>query len=963
MADMSGEDAFLASMNAAEYDPTSYDPADQTAIEGQEEEEEDDEDYDPSSFMPDQPQPSATPQPAAVQSQPPSQIASRTASPKSESAATQKPKTIGGFIEEDDDEDEEEQEHGTGTNGSLAQTPVQQQQNVQAVYNPPPTDLLEQDHAPSAIPTRGAPVQGQALPQSSAPVPSAQISSSSAALSKPRLPQDRVGQLEDRIADDPKGDVDAWLDLIALHRSKNKLDDARNVYDRFFEVFPTALTSLEAEQWVAYALMEQDQDDFLRLENIFNMALLKNYNVQLWGIYLDYIRRRNNVMTDATGQARQTITQAYDFALNLIGNDKDSGSMWQDYINFIKSGPGNPGGNGWQDAQKMDILRKAYQRAITVPMQATTSLWKEYDSFEMGLNKMTGRKFLQEKSPAYMTARTSYNILQKITQDLKRRTVPTLPPAPGCEGDDEYQQQVTIWQNWVEWEKEDPLVLKEEDIKAYRDRVLYVYRQATMALRFWPQIWYDAAEFCFDNEMETEANDFLAQGAAANPESCLLAFTRADRIEQTMPVEDGEESLVRRGDAVKEPYDNCLNALYGLMDKIKAREPKAIAQIKEYYESLPPLSREPTPEARDDDDEDESKNRPAANSREAEEQRQVKEVQNNTAAQVKIVSKTLSFVWIGLMRAMRRIQGKGKPDAPVGGLRNVFALARKRGRITSDVYVATALIEYHCYKDPAATKIFERGMKLFPEDELFAMEYLKHLIATNDVTNARAVFETTVSKLSAKPENIPRTKPLFLFIHEYESNYGELAQITKLEKRMADLFPEDPSLVRFGHRFRIPTFDPCTVRTIISPNAQTRPKGSEFAMPSTEIEPVPNPAVLSAATGYVQSPKRALDNADSDAEQPARKLARGESPLKGAAGRRQQQRQRAEGYGSQVVAPPPKPLPRDITLLLSMIPNASTYPAQARLNAESMVALIRGIDPSRAMIQGGGYGGGYSYGR
>ncbi|KAI5237675.1 Suf-domain-containing protein [Aureobasidium subglaciale] len=879
----------------------------------------------------------------------------------SETPVSQQPKTIGGFIEEDDDEDDEEQEQGTGTNGSLAQTPVQQRQNVQAVYNPP-TDVLEQDHAPSAIPTQGASVQGQPLPQSNAPVPSAQNAASAAAAaaaSKPRLPQDRVGQLEDRIADDPKGDVDAWLDLIALHRSKNKLDDARSVYDRFFEVFPTA-----AEQWVAYALMEQDQDDFLRLENIFNMALLKNYNVQLWGIYLDYIRRRNNVMTDATGQARQTITQAYDFALNLIGNDKDSGSMWQDYINFIKSGPGNPGGNGWQDAQKMDLLRKAYQRAITVPMQATTSLWKEYDSFEMGLNKMTGRKFLQEKSPAYMTARASYNILQKITQDLKRRTVPTLPPAPGCDGDDDYQQQVTIWQNWVEWEKEDPLVLKEEDIKAYRDRVLYVYRQATMALRFWPQIWYDAAEFCFDNEMETEANDFLAQGASANPESCLLAFVRADRIEQTMPVEDGEESLVRRGDAVKEPYDNCLNALYALIDKIRAREPKAVAQIKDYYESLPPSSREPTPEARDDDDDEDSTSRPASNSRDAEEKRQIEEVQKDTASQIKTVSKTLSFVWIALMRAMRRIQGKGKPDAPVGGLRNVFALARKRGRITSDVYVATALIEYHCYKDPAATKIFERGMKLFPEDELFAMEYLKHLIATNDVTNARAVFETTVSKLSAKPENVARTKPLFLFIHEYESNYGELAQITKLEKRMADLFPEDPSLVRFGHRFRIPTFDPCTVRTIISPNAQTRPKGTESAILSTEIEPVPNPAVLSAAAGYVQSPKRPLDNADSDAEQPARKLARGESPLKGAAGRRQQQRQRAEGYGSQVVAPPPKPLPRDITLLLSMIPNASTYPAQARLNAESMVALIRGIDPSRAMPQGGGYGGGnYNYGR
>jgi cleavage stimulation factor subunit 3 len=234
--------------------------------------------------------------------------------------------------------------------------------------------------------------------------------------------------------------------------------------------------------------------------------------------------------------------------------------------------------------------------------------------------------------------------------------------------------------------------------------------------------------------------------------------------------------------------------------------------------------------------------------------------------------------------------------------------------------------------------------------------------------DARAVFETTVSRLSAKPENIPRTKPLYLFIHEYESNYGELAQISKLEKRMADLFPEDPSLVRFGHRFRIPTFDPCTVRTIISPNAQTRPKGSAYAMPTTETEPLPNPAaILSAATGYVQSPKRPHDGADSDAEQPARKLARGESPLKGAAGRRQQQRQRAEGYGSQVAVPPPKPLPRDITLLLSMIPNAATYPANARLNPESMVGLLRGIDPGRVMQQGGGgggYGGGYiNYGR
>ena len=63
-----------------------------------------------------------------------------------------------------------------------------------------------------------------------------------AAIAKARLPNDRVGMLEDRIKDDPKGDVDAWLSLIAEHRKRNKLADARTTYDRFFRVFPSAVS-------------------------------------------------------------------------------------------------------------------------------------------------------------------------------------------------------------------------------------------------------------------------------------------------------------------------------------------------------------------------------------------------------------------------------------------------------------------------------------------------------------------------------------------------------------------------------------------------------------------------------------------------------------------------------------------------------------------------------------------------
>lgn len=59
---------------------------------------------------------------------------------------------------------------------------------------------------------------------------------------KARLPHDRVGILEDRIAEDPKGDVDAWLNLINEHRRRNKVEDARAVYERFFKIFPSAVS-------------------------------------------------------------------------------------------------------------------------------------------------------------------------------------------------------------------------------------------------------------------------------------------------------------------------------------------------------------------------------------------------------------------------------------------------------------------------------------------------------------------------------------------------------------------------------------------------------------------------------------------------------------------------------------------------------------------------------------------------
>ncbi|KAL5357880.1 hypothetical protein BJX96DRAFT_145437 [Aspergillus floccosus] len=998
MAEDDAENAFFQAqaMNA--------DSVDYTAVEEQGADSSDSDDYDPSKTLQDQysdskqsenvhsdvsptdatPQgPSSVPvsdpdpsQPtgSAYHSQTPSQTASQASASTPVSGLTSvqpKTKTIGGFVVEDEDEDDAgdadyEPPAVLGVEDmstlpiNVPQQPVSGNEK-QATSTPDVSlDEAAQESAsakntpnssfPSVVATAAAPSKleastpsGQELyntqtlqsdPAQGSAAPTPAPDSPSAA--KGRLPHDRVGMLEDRVQEDPRGDMAAWIELINEHRSRNRIDNARDVYERFLKVFP-----FSAEQWVAYATMESELNELFRLEQIFNRTLLTIPDVQLWTVYLDYVRRRNPLTTDTTGQARRIISSAYDLALQYVGVDKDSGSIWADYVQFIRSGPGNVGGSGWQDQQKMDLLRKAYQRAIAVPTQAVNTLWKEYDQFEMGLNKLTGRKFLQEQSPAYMTARSSYTELQNITRDLNRTTLPRLPPIPGSDGDIEFAQQVDIWRRWIQWEKGDPLVLKEEDQAAFKARVVYVYKQALMALRFLPEIWFEAAEFCFLNDMESEGNDFLKHGVDANPESCLLAFKRADRLEITS---ESEQDPIKRGAKVREPYDRVLNALYDLISKARTREEQDVAHLKDTFAKMNP-DRQARTEEDDDDEQSESK------ARESMENAQIEAVRNAHAIQIGILSKAISFAWIALMRAMRRIQGKGKPGE-MPGSRQIFADARKRGRITSDVYIASALIEYHCYKDPAATKIFERGAKLFPEDENFALEYLKHLIDVNDVINARVVFEMTVRKLASNPENVHKAKPIFAFLHEYESRYGDLVQVINLENRMRELFPEDPTLEQFAHRYSNPSFDPTAVRPIISPS-QARPKAAYPVEQTMSRHASPTPRYPDASV--TNSPKRPLEEFDDDLNRP-RKFVRAESPLK-TAQRRQldQQKRTPQTLASQAASQyrsqgSPAPLPREIVHLLSIIPPASAYNA-GRFSPEKLVDLIRRIDIPASISQ------------
>lgn len=154
---------------------------------------------------------------------------------------------------------------------------------------------------------------------------------------------------------------------------------------------------------------------------------------------------------------------------------------------------------------------------------------------------------------------------------------------------------------------------------------------------------------------------------------------------------------------------------------------------------------------------------------------------------------------------------------------------------------------------------------------------------------------------------------------------------------MAELFPDDPKLKYFTSRYSSESFNPVAAPIIISKAVQMRPRRmvpviEQPASSAQDNNPPPSRHDQSPRSQFVRataSPKRPF-GMDDDELNPPKRLARGVSPLKGAAGRRLDQQRR-----NQTSA-----LHRDITFLLGILPPSHTYDAQ-RLNPAGMTALLR----------------------
>lgn len=92
---------------------------------------------------------------------------------------------------------------------------------------------------------------------------------------------------------------------------------------------------------------------------------------------------------------REKMAQAYDFALEKIGMDLHSFSIWQDYIYFLR---GVEAVGNYAENQKITAVRRVYQKAVVTPIVGIEQLWKDYIAFEQNINPIISEKMSLERS-------------------------------------------------------------------------------------------------------------------------------------------------------------------------------------------------------------------------------------------------------------------------------------------------------------------------------------------------------------------------------------------------------------------------------------------------------------------------------------------------------------------------------------------------------------------------------------
>jgi cleavage stimulation factor subunit 3 len=266
-----------------------------------------------------------------------------------------------------------------------------------------------------------------------------------------------------------------------------------------------------------------------------------------------------------------------------------------------------------------------------------------------------------------------------------------------------------------------------------------------------PNIRYSASEYAKSKGKDSEAAEYMKNGIKANKLSFLLHYQFAEHEEGHHRISEVRTTLESLIENVKQEYEK-MNKMAEFM--------KMQINMEEEIDTKMMSSEMAEAETQ------------AIVDRQRKRKGQLEIIDHEHAVRVGKIADESTNAWIALMQAIRRAEG-------IKAARQVFAKARKAKPLSHHVFVASgifflyvltlAMMEFHSNDDKViATKVFELGLKSYPDKSDFVLHYLNFLIQINDepsiipseISNYRctSVIRTdSVKIISPSRETIIRT--------------------------------------------------------------------------------------------------------------------------------------------------------------------------------------------------------------
>ncbi|XP_038072153.1 cleavage stimulation factor subunit 3-like [Patiria miniata] len=288
-----------------------------------------------------------------------------------------------------------------------------------------------------------------------------------------------------------KHDTEAWGILLREAQSQ-PVDKARPLYELLISSFTNS-----GRYWKMYIEQEIKSKNYEKVEKLFQRCLMKVLNIDLWKCYLSYVKETKGGLASY----REKMAQAYDFALDKMGMDIFSYQIWADYVTYLK---GAEAKGSYAENQRITAVRRVYQRGVVNPMVNIEVFWKDYCTYENGINPIIAKKMIDDRSRSYMNARRVAKEYEAVTKGLNRNN-PAVPPS----GTLDESKQVELWKKYINWEKTNPT--RTEDQTLMTKRVMFAYEQCLLCLGHHPDVWYEAALY-----LENSSKSFAEKGDMNN---------------------------------------------------------------------------------------------------------------------------------------------------------------------------------------------------------------------------------------------------------------------------------------------------------------------------------------------------------------------------------------------------------------------------------------------------------------